>query len=108
MKKIIKNFLFTYCVFYASNIFFWFTVQKWATKKAARMLAKTEVFKEQGIGYSDIVKAAGNDADMFNPVYNLGYSITNTGMIVTSSVICISFLVFQYKKEISKLISPKL
>jgi len=98
MKRIIKNFLYAYFVFYASNILFWFTIQKWATNKAARELAGTEAFKDRGIGYSDIVKVAGNGTDMFNPVYNFGYSISNTSMAMTSSVICVLFLLFQYKK----------
>ena len=99
MKRIVKNILYTYCVFYASNILFWFTVQKWLIKKVARKLAGTEVFEGQGIGYNDIVKSAGNGAEMFKPVYNLVYSISNTYMIITSSVICVLFLAFQYRKR---------
>lgn len=108
MKKTLKlglSLMFkSFCVYYISNIFIYFTFLRQKLIEGVEILYESsgsrEVFNAKNISKGELLNMTLCDTEIFNPFYNIGYSFGNYFLLIPSAILVILFLlIVKFKKN---------
>ena len=104
MKSFLKIFGKILALFYISNIVLYFAYFRSKLLEGVEILfedsATRQTFLASNITKQDLINdAILADHRIFNPIFNFAYSIGNTFLLIPSSIVILTFVIYTFNKR---------